>query len=50
LAGYDQMRIWFAEVYQVTLSYTSVHALVRYKRRATPKRPRPAQAKKAQKP
>jgi transposase len=49
-AGYDQIRLWLAEVHQVTLSYTSVHALVRYKLRAKPKRPRPSHAKKAQTP
>jgi transposase len=47
--GYDQSRVWLAEAHQVTLSYSSVHALVRYKLRANPKRPRPSQAKKAKK-
>jgi len=47
--GYDQMRVWLAEAHQVTLSYSSVHALVRYKLRAKPKRPRPSHAKKAKK-
>jgi len=46
-AGYNQIRTWLAEEYQVTLSYSSVHALVRYKLRAKPKRPRPSHAKKA---
>jgi hypothetical protein len=48
-SGYDQIRAWLAEEHQVILSYSSVHALVRYKLRAKPKRPRPAHAKKAQK-
>lgn len=47
-AGYDQIRVWLAEVHQVALSYSSVHALVRYKLHAKPKRPRPAHAKKVQ--
>jgi hypothetical protein len=46
-AGYDQLRVWLAEQHQVTLSYSSVHALVRYKLHAKPKRPRPSHAKKA---
>jgi len=45
-AGYNQLRVWLAEEHQVTLSYSSVHALVRYKLRAKPKRPRPSHAKK----
>jgi transposase len=45
-AGYDHIRIWLAEEHQVTLAYSSVHALVRYKLRAKPKRPRPSHAKK----
>jgi transposase len=45
--GYEQIRVWLAAEHHVTLSYSSVHALVRYKLRATPKRPRPAHAKKA---
>jgi hypothetical protein len=49
-AGYDQIRVWLAEAHQVTLSYSSVHALVRYQLRAKPKRPRPWHAKKGQKP
>jgi transposase len=48
-AGYDQIRVWLAETQQVTLSYSSVHALVRYKLRAKLKRPRPSHEKKAQK-
>jgi hypothetical protein len=48
-AGYDQIRVWLAEAHQVTLSYSSVHALVRDKLRAKPKRPRPSHAKKTQK-
>jgi len=28
-AGYNQIRTWLAEQHQVTLSYSSVHALVR---------------------
>lgn len=47
---YDHIRIWLAEEHQVTLSYSSVHALVRYKLRAKPKRPRPSHAKKVRKP
>jgi hypothetical protein len=46
-AGSHQMRVWLAETPQVTLAYASVHALVRYKLRAKPKRPQPAHAKKA---
>jgi transposase len=46
--GYDQIRVWLAGEHQVTLSYASVHALVRYKLRAKPKRPRPSHVKKAQ--
>jgi transposase len=49
-AGYDHIRVWLAEAHQVTLSYSSVHALVRYKLRAKPKRPRPSHAKKVRKP
>jgi len=49
-AGYNQIRVWLAEEHQVTLSYSSVHALVRYKLHAKPKRPRPSHAKKTQKP
>jgi transposase len=45
-AGYHQIRLWLAEEHQVALSYSSVHALVRYKLRAKPKRPRPSHAKK----
>jgi len=41
-----QIRGWWAEAHQVTLAYSSVQALVRYKLQATPKRPRPSQAKK----
>jgi hypothetical protein len=48
-AGYNQIRVWLAEEHQVTLAYASVHALVRYKLRAKPKRPRPSHAKEAQK-
>jgi transposase len=46
-AGYHQIRLWLAEEHQVTLAYSSVHALVRYKLHAKPKRPRPSHAKKA---
>lgn len=49
-AGYDQLRVWLAEEHQVTLAYSSVHALVRYKLHAKPKRPRPSHIKKAPKP
>jgi transposase len=49
-AGYHQIRIWLAEEHQVTLAYSSVHALVRYKLHAKPKRPRPSHAKKARTP
>jgi transposase len=45
-AGYHQIRLWLAEEHQVTLAYSSVHALVRYKLHAKPKRPRPSHAKK----
>ena len=34
----------------MTLAYSSVHALVRYKLHAKPKRPRPSHTKKAPKP
>ena len=47
-AGYQQIRLWLAEEHQVTLAYSSVHALVRYKLHAKPKRPRPSHAKKTQ--
>jgi transposase len=43
-ASYHQIRIWLAEEQQVALAYSSVHALVRYKLHATPKRPRPSHA------
>jgi len=45
-ASYDQMRVWLAEEHQVALAYSSVHALVRYKLHAKPKRPRPSHTKK----
>jgi hypothetical protein len=45
-AGYHQIRVWLAEGHQVTLVYSSVPALVRYKLRAKPQRPRPCHAKK----
>jgi transposase len=45
-AGYHQIRLWLAEEHQVTLAYSSVHALVRYRLHAKPKRPRPSHAKK----
>ena len=45
-AGYDHIRRWLAAAQQVTLAYSSVHALVRYKLHAKPKRPRPSHAKK----
>jgi transposase len=48
-AGYNQIRVWLAEEHHVQLSYSSVHALVRYKLRAKPKRPRPSHAKTAPK-
>jgi transposase len=48
-AGYHQIRIWLAEQHQVTLSYSSVHALVRDNLHAKPKRPRPSHAKKTRK-
>ena len=49
-AGYHPMRPWLAEAHQGTLAYSSVHALVRYRLHAKPKRPRPSHAKKTQKP
>jgi transposase len=49
VASYEQIRVWLAEEHQVALAYSSVHALVRYKLRAKPKRPRPSHAKKIQK-
>lgn len=49
-AGYHQIRRWLAEEHQVTLAYSSVHALVRYKLHAKPKRPRPSHAKKIPQP
>jgi transposase len=49
-AGYQQIRTWLAEEHQVTLAYSSVHALVRYRLHAKPKHPRPSHAKKTQKP
>jgi transposase len=45
-ASYHQIRVWLAQEHQVTLAYSSVHALVRYKLHANPKRPRPSHAKK----
>ena len=48
-AGYNQIRLWLAEQHQVTLSYSSIHALVRYKLHAKAKRPRPSHVKKARK-
>jgi hypothetical protein len=48
-ASYHQIRLWLAQEPQVTLVYSSVHDLVRYKLRAKPQRPRPSHAKKAQK-
>lgn len=48
-AGYNQIRTWLAEQHQVTLSYSSVHALVRDNLHAKPKRPRPSHAKKTRK-
>jgi transposase len=45
-AGYRQIQIWLAKEHQVSLAYASVHALVRYKLHAKPKRPRPSHAKK----
>ena len=44
-AGYNQIRLWLAAEHHVTLSYSSVHALVRYKLHAKAKRPRPSHAK-----
>jgi transposase len=49
-ASYGQLRVWLAEAHQVTLAYSSVHALVRYKLRAKPKRPRPSHTKKIPRP
>jgi transposase len=49
-AGYDQSRVWLAQEHQVALSYSSVHALVRYKLKAKPKRPRPSHGKKIPRP
>ena len=45
-AGYRQIQVWLAEEHQVSLAYSSVHELVRYKLQAKPKRPRPAHTKK----
>jgi hypothetical protein len=45
-ASYHQIRLWLAEEHQVSFAYTSVHALVRYKLHAKPKRPRPSHGKK----
>ena len=45
-AGYRQIQVWLAEEHQVSLAYSSVHELVRYKLHADPKRPRPLHAKK----
>ena len=45
LASYHQIRLWLAEEPQVSLASSSVHALVRYKLHAKPKRPRPSHAK-----
>ena len=49
-AGYEQIRVWLAEEHQGTLAYARVHALVRYKLRAQPKRPRPSHAKNTPQP
>jgi transposase len=46
-ATYHQIRLWLAQEHQVSLAYSSVHALVRYKLKAKPKRPRPSHTKKA---
>jgi len=45
-ASYHQIRLWLAEEHQVSLAYSSIHALVRYKLHAKPKRPRPSHGKK----
>jgi hypothetical protein len=50
VAGYDQILVWLAEVHQATFAYSSVHALVRYKLPAKPKRPRPSHGKKVPQP
>jgi transposase len=47
LAGYHQMRIWWAAEHPVFLAYASVQELVRYQLHAKPQRPRPSPAKKA---
>jgi transposase len=44
-ASYHQIRLWLAEEHQVSLAYSSVHELVRYKLHAKPKRPRPSHTK-----
>ena len=44
-ASYHQIRAWLAEEPQVSLAYSSVHELVRYKLHAKPKRPRPSHTK-----
>ena len=45
-AGYRQIQVWLAEEHQVSLAYSSVHELVRYRLHAKPKRPRPSHTKK----
>jgi hypothetical protein len=48
-AGYNQSRVWLAEEHHEQLSSSRVHARVRDKLRAKPKRPRPSHVKKASK-
>jgi hypothetical protein len=45
-ASYHQSRAWLAAAHQVSLAYSSVQALVRYRLPANPKRPRPSHTKK----
>jgi transposase len=49
-AGYAQICVWLAKEHQVDLSYSSVHALVRYRLPAKPKRPRLSHRKRVQTP
>jgi len=46
-ASYKEVQQYLAREHQVSLSYSAVHALVRYKLQAKPKAPRRSQPKKS---
>jgi hypothetical protein len=48
-ASYGELQPYLAQAQKVRLSYSAVHALVRYKLRAKPKSPRRAHPKKTPK-